>query len=112
MPRTSPSALTISVTTSPQPPCRFTSRRNAESVMPAIGATAKGDGRFTWPMRIILNASCIALAAAAHLHGADLLSVVANGAASESDGAGLGQGAAFRRIRRPLDPAWPRPAWR
>ena len=44
MPRTSPSELTISVTTRPQPPWRLTSRRNAVSVMPAIGATAKGDG--------------------------------------------------------------------
>src|SRR5688572_1014864 len=43
MPRTSPSELTISVTTRPQPPWRFTRRRNAVSVMPAIGATAKGD---------------------------------------------------------------------
>ena len=42
MPRTSPSELTISVTTSPQPPCRFTSRRKAVSVMPAIGASANG----------------------------------------------------------------------
>jgi len=31
------------VTTSPHPPWRFTRRRNAVSVMPAIGATAKGD---------------------------------------------------------------------
>ena len=42
MPRTSPSELTISVTTSPQPPLRLTSRRNAVSVMPAIGASATG----------------------------------------------------------------------
>ena len=39
MPRTSPSELTISVTTSPHPPFRLTRRRNAVSVMPAIGAT-------------------------------------------------------------------------
>src|SRR5262245_22286889 len=52
MPRTSPSALTISVTTRPQPPCRFTRRRNAESVMPAIGAMAYGDGSWTEPIRI------------------------------------------------------------
>src|SRR5205823_1102490 len=45
MPRTSPSELTISVTTRPQPPWRLTRRRNAESVMPAIGAMAKGDGK-------------------------------------------------------------------
>ena len=50
MPRTRPSALTISVTTSPQPPWRFTRRRNAVSVMPAIGATANGDGRLTEPI--------------------------------------------------------------
>src|SRR5205823_8519093 len=41
--------------TRPQPPCRLTSLRNALSVMPAIGAIAKGDGRFTRPMRIILS---------------------------------------------------------
>ncbi len=44
MPRTRPSELTISLTTSPHPPCRLTRRRNAVSVMPAMGATAKGDG--------------------------------------------------------------------
>ena len=43
IPRTSPSELTISVTTRPHPPCRFTRRRNAVSVMPAMGATANGD---------------------------------------------------------------------
>src|SRR4029079_3473530 len=43
IPRTRPSELTISVTTSPHPPWRFTRRRNAVSVMPAMGATAKGD---------------------------------------------------------------------
>src|SRR5262245_45800219 len=53
MPRTSPSELTISVTTRPQPPWRFTSRRKAESVMPAIGATANGDGRATGPIFIV-----------------------------------------------------------
>ena len=42
MPRTRPSELTISVTTSPHPPCRLTRRRNAVSVMPAIGATPTG----------------------------------------------------------------------
>ena len=42
MPRTRPSELTISVTTRPQPPRRFTRRRNAVSVMPAIGASANG----------------------------------------------------------------------
>src|SRR5471032_1806125 len=55
MPRTSPSALTISVTTRPQPPWRFTRRRNAVSVIPAIGAMAKGDCRFTEP--IFMNCS-------------------------------------------------------
>src|SRR5688500_15413472 len=39
MPRTRPSELTISLTTRPQPPWRFTSRRKAVSVIPAIGAT-------------------------------------------------------------------------
>ena len=52
IPRTSPSELTISVTTRPQPPWRLTSRRNAVSVMPAIGATANGDGRVTLPIFI------------------------------------------------------------
>jgi hypothetical protein len=42
MPRTSPSELTISVTTSPHPPLRLTRRRKAVSVMPAIGASATG----------------------------------------------------------------------
>ena len=42
MPRTSPSELTISLTTRPQPPRRLTSRRNAVSVIPAIGASANG----------------------------------------------------------------------
>src|SRR5436190_15975568 len=50
MPRTSPSELTISVTTRPQPPRRFTRRRNAESVIPAIGATANGDANSTEPI--------------------------------------------------------------
>ena len=42
MPRTSPSELTISVTTRPHPPSRFTRRRKAVSVIPAIGASANG----------------------------------------------------------------------
>ena len=50
MPRTSPSLLTISVTTSPQPPWRLTRRRKAVSVMPAIGATTSGDSSATLPM--------------------------------------------------------------
>src|SRR5262245_48923491 len=50
MPRTRPSELTISVTTRPQPPWRFTRRRNAVSVMPAIGAMANGDGSSTAPI--------------------------------------------------------------
>ena len=52
MPRTSPSELTISLTTRPQPPCRLTRRRNAVSVMPAMGAIAKGDG--SWRSRIFI----------------------------------------------------------
>ena len=40
MPRTKPSELTISVTTSPQPPRALTRRRKAVSVIPAIGASA------------------------------------------------------------------------
>src|SRR5438067_1190774 len=54
MPRTSPSALTISVTTRPQPPCRFTKRRKAVSVMPAIGAMANGDSKSTAPIFMTL----------------------------------------------------------
>src|SRR5688572_26069314 len=55
IPRTSPSLLTISVTTRPQPPCRLTRRRNAVSVIPAIGATTIGDSSgtvpiFMWPL--------------------------------------------------------------
>src|SRR5882672_7657451 len=50
IPRTRPSALTISVTTRPQPPRRFTRRRKAVSVMPAIGAMASGDSRSTAPI--------------------------------------------------------------
>src|SRR5579872_1282013 len=53
MPRISPSELTISVTTRPQPPCRLTRRRNAVSVMPAMGATAYGDSSATLPMRTL-----------------------------------------------------------
>ena len=52
MPRTSPSELTISVTTRPQPPLRFTRRRNAVSVMPAIGASANGGARSIEPIFI------------------------------------------------------------
>src|SRR6266849_6113823 len=54
MPRTSPSELTISVTTRPHPPWRLTRRRNAVSVMPAIGAMAKGDCRLTEPIFMVL----------------------------------------------------------
>src|SRR5690348_8512618 len=50
MPRTSPSELTISVTTRPQPPFRFTRRRKAVSVMPAMGASATGCARLIWPI--------------------------------------------------------------
>ena len=49
IPRTSPSALTISVTTRPQPPWRFTRRRKTESEIPAIGAATKGEDRRTPP---------------------------------------------------------------
>src|SRR5213594_1485484 len=76
MPRTSPSELTISVTTRPQPPWRLTRRRNAESVMPAIGAMAKGEGSLTEPICIrqlsILtgDATCTAMGTADRLHGA------------------------------------------
>src|SRR5512138_3139820 len=52
MPRTNPSDDTISVTTSPQPPWRFTRRRNAVSVMPAIGATPYGAGSSIDPIFI------------------------------------------------------------
>src|SRR6185436_17672752 len=52
MPRTSPSELTISVTTRPHPPWRLTRRRNAVSVMPAIGAIANGVGSLTGPIRM------------------------------------------------------------
>ena len=50
MPRTSPSELTISVTTSPHPPRRLTRRRKAVSVIPAIGASANGDSSVTDPI--------------------------------------------------------------
>ena len=50
MPRTSPSLLTISDTTSPQPPCRFTRRRKAVSVMPAMGETTSGDASSMEPI--------------------------------------------------------------
>src|SRR5258705_12496453 len=64
MPRTSPSELTISVTTSPQPPWRLTRRRNAVSVIPAIGAMAYGDGSWTDPifmLSVCLHVSCVDL---------------------------------------------------
>src|SRR6185503_8521162 len=50
IPRTSPSELTISVTTRPHPPRRLTRRRKAVSVMPAIGASANGWSRLTAPI--------------------------------------------------------------
>ena len=50
MPRTRPSDDTISVTTRPQPPCRLTRRRNAVSVMPAMGATTNGEASVTLPI--------------------------------------------------------------
>src|SRR6186997_3039479 len=52
IPRTRPSELTISVTTSPQPPRRFTRRRNAVSVMPAIGASPNAGARLMDPIFI------------------------------------------------------------
>src|SRR5258708_16674121 len=52
IPRTSPPELTISVTTSPHPPRRFTSRRNAVSVMPAIGARPNAGARLIEPIFI------------------------------------------------------------
>src|SRR5262245_25593414 len=57
IPRTSPSELTISVTTRPQPPCRLTSRRNAVSVMPAMGATPRAGSMGRGPifMRALLG---------------------------------------------------------
>src|SRR5262245_26428111 len=55
IPRTSPSELTISVTTSPQPPWRLTRRRNAVSVIPAMGATANGDRSSTDPIFISVD---------------------------------------------------------
>src|SRR5262245_23893298 len=84
MPRTSPSELTISVTTRPQPPCRLTRRRNAVSVMPAIGAIASGDVRSTVPIRISVfyvplrypddgAHTRVAMGSAVLVHGPDLL---------------------------------------
>src|SRR5688572_27875536 len=55
IPRTSPSELTISLTTSPQPPRRFTSRRKAVSVMPAIGASANGCDRLIFPIFTLVS---------------------------------------------------------
>src|SRR5690606_29249639 len=52
MPRTRPSLLTISDTTSPQPPCRLTRRRKAVSVIPAMGETTNGESRSTDPIFI------------------------------------------------------------
>ena len=67
MPRTSPYELTISVTTSPQPPLRFTRRLKALSVMPAMGASANGGTISTEPIFMLvglpyglpLGAACI-----------------------------------------------------
>src|SRR5678816_557880 len=55
MPRTRPSDDTISVTTSPQPPLRLTSRRKAVSVMPAMGARATGSVSSMEPIRVIVS---------------------------------------------------------
>src|SRR6186713_2114911 len=57
MPRTNPSELTISVTTRPQPPRRFTSRRKAVSVIPAMGASANDGATSTLPIFISLEPS-------------------------------------------------------
>src|SRR5579864_362239 len=75
MPRTDPSALTISVTTSPQPPFRFTSRRNAVSVMPAIGASATGWVRAIWPIFMVESPIRGSSKPAGLLHVAQLLVV-------------------------------------
>src|SRR5262245_43434216 len=56
IPRTSPSGLTISVTTNTHPPFRFTSLRTAGAVIPALGATANGDGSSTVP--IFMTTDC------------------------------------------------------
>ncbi len=65
IPRTSPSELTISVTTRPHPPFRFTSLRKAVSVMPAIGARANGGDRsmeptFIYSPRDLRSTTCAA----------------------------------------------------
>src|SRR5688500_19550461 len=78
MPRTSPSDDTISDTTSPQPPCRFTSLRKAVSVIPAIGATTYGEGRTTAPIfmcgvsRESMVMAGLAPSVGAHIGGVDL----------------------------------------
>ena len=59
MPRTSPSELTISVTTRPHPPFRFTRRRKAVSVIPAIGARANGGASSTMPIFMLLMSSAV-----------------------------------------------------
>src|SRR6516162_2466118 len=104
MPRTRPSELTISVTTRPHPPWRLTSRRNAESVMPAIGAMAKGEARLTEP---ILIAGCYPTAdapfppmgSAGALHGVHLLFLVAVGSDARSHASRLGQITALCRLQ-------------
>ena len=50
-----PSELTISVTTRPQPPWRFTSLRKAVSVMPAMGAMTNGDASETGPILTLFS---------------------------------------------------------
>ncbi len=52
IPRTSPSELTISVTTRPHPPSRLTRRRKAVSVIPAMGASANAGDRSMEPIFI------------------------------------------------------------
>src|SRR5262245_35985270 len=69
MPRTRPSEETISVTTRPQPPWRFTRRRNAESVMPAIGATTNGEVSWTEPIFVTGKSSPGAASVGANVRG-------------------------------------------
>src|SRR5471032_448417 len=118
MPRTSPSALTISVTTRPQPPWRFTRRRNAVSVMPAIGAMANGEGRSTDPIFMLLVSywndahrrlePALALGSDGHLHGRHLSFLVRIAAAAGAYRTCVGQAPAHHRIRRTRVPAYSR----
>src|SRR6476469_7673198 len=82
MPRTSPSELTISLTTRPHPPRRFTSRRNAVSVIPAIGASANGGLSSMDPIFIKGRSFTFSLLIRLHIGGVDL---DADGLADEID---------------------------